>query len=749
MIPNAIQPWGRAPTPLIPKSILKEYGYLDAPQTLKETLGYHATLAELNGDIWNSIDSVNGECLAEIVDILRPHFNKFKHLYIYPDKQLPQSLETLPFSTRTKNAVIANPDKFSEPQLRFNDLISITSFGVRSAIEFACVIESVLVNASELVFSHKKIDHSENEKKAEFSKINSFFQLLSAWALGEQKLMTLSGALPVPLPEWPLEIKQIWNELENLNTSELAGEVTKCYSVSKLITQELGSLDERSLYIVNKRIFAVEHAATLEELGSKFGITRERVRQIEQKALLKLERFRSNEYLPVLRRAESLSNRIGCAVQIKHPALEDALNWAVEDIEENGSVKQLAKSLLLWLAGPYKVYQNWLLKDVGLGEHTTNTFLQCRDHRGMINENTAQEIMNNLGIKIEHHQSWLKHLLKFLRVDGGLIYFQGNILDKAYALLQYFAKPMTVEEMLEYIGSDSDRSFRQRLIDDPRFWRINKQNEFVLANTEGYDEYTGITDEIIQELELCGGQASISYLVEKLSRIYGVKENSIVAYLNTPMFTKDENGNVRVRDTEDIIDIKTDISKSAACYLLNDDAWCWRIKIDKDALRGSGRVIPNAFAMKLGCNLGKKISVPTEFGEITLSWPLTSTTGAYIGSLRQVLDYHGVAIGDYLFLNATSPYVTFSCLKQDKLNIEDSNLVKLALLLGATNCDTENEALFKIATALDIKQTSKETILTEASQKLTSKGEIDLCQLIQKPKLSVDDYINDMGRLFR
>ncbi len=749
MIPKAIQPWGRAPTPLIPRSIAEEFGYLDAPQTIKEILGNDATLAELNGSLWDYVDSVSGECLAELIDILKTKFNSFKHLRIYSGEHLPQSIETLPFSTRTKNAVIAYPNKFAESELKFIDVMSISSFGVRSVIEFACVVESATDNS--VWHDQNPIEHDriEDEESVEFSKIKSMFQVIAAWALGEQKLDSFAGALPEPLPEWPDEIKNIWTELNNIRTNQLAGDTIKHYSVPGLVTQELGNMDEILLGIAKERIFPVEHVATLEELGCKFNITRERVRQLEKKALSKLERFKINEYLPVLRRAKSLSDKLGTAVPMRHSALEDALNWSVEDFQNDSPEKQLARSLLFWLGGPYHVHRTWLLRNKGLPAQTIDAFLDRRDQRGVIAHDVAREIMSNLGIKLENHQAWLEHLQIFLSVEEGLIHFQGSILDKANALLKYFARPMTVEEMLKYTGSASVRSVRQRLIDDSRFWRVNRQNEFVLAGTEGYDEYTGITDEIIQELEICGGQAPFSHLVEKLSRIYGVKENSVIAYLNTPMFIKDENDIVRVRDDEDGINIVTDITKSSACYLLEQGTWCWRVKIDKDALRGSGRLVPNAFAQQLGCDIGDKVEVPTELGKITLSWPLTSTTGAYIGSLRQALDYYEANTGDYLFIRATTPNVTFSLLKQEQLNAVNSDLVKLALLLGNIRCAKEDEAIFVIAKALDVNQDSKETILTEARQKLNSRGETDLSQFIQKPKLSVDDYINDMGRLFK
>ena len=731
MIIKAIRPWGQAPTPLIPKSIIEEFGDLEAPKTIKKILGTNTKIADLDENIWNYVDSVSGECLTEIVYILNLRYNNFKHLHIYSNKKLFQPLESLPFSTRTKNVVMRYPDKFLDPQLKFDDIISISSMGVRSAIEFACVIESA-INLTLVAMGVSQNNQPENRGLVEFFKINSVFQVIAAWAFGEQKQNSFANALPEPLPEWPDEIKKTWIKLSNIKTKQLAGEAVKQYSVPELVMQGLGNMDQRLLHIAKERIFAVDQVTTLEELGHKLEITRERVRQLEKKAVSEFERFKTNKYLPVLRRSQSLANKLGTTVPVGHSTLEDALNWVVEDFSE----KRLAKLLLLWLAGPYRICQNqdWILSDKELEEKTITAFLECRDKRGTIREDVAHDIMSGLGINAEYHLAWVEHLQIFLKVEEDYIHFQGGILDKAHTLLQYFVRPMIVEEMLEYIGGNSVRSVRsarQRLIDDNRFWRVNKQNEFVLAGTEGYDEYTGIIDEIIQQLELCGGQAPISHLVEKLSSIYGVKKSSIIAYLNTPRFTKDENGIIRIRDVEDGINIKTDITKAAACYFSDEGIWCWRKKIDKDTVRGSGCLIPNAFAQHLGCDIGNKIKVSTEFGLITLSWQLTSTTGAYIGSLRQVINCHGADLGDYLFIKATKPDVTFILLEQEQVESAHSNLVKLALLLGRVECQTEDEAVFEIATALGINQTTDEVTLTEARRKLMSKGETDLVQLIQ------------------
>jgi len=467
-----------------------------------------------------------------------------------------------------------------------------------------------------------------NEKSAELSKINSLFQIISAWALGEKDLESLGGALPAPLPEWPEEIKKIWKELNNIETKELAGNLVNDYSVPTLVARELDNLDERALYVAEERILTTRHSVTLEELGNKLGVTRERVRQLEQKAIQKLKRFKEEEYLPVFRRARLLHNQLGSAVPMNDSSIEDALMWAVEDFDEYLAERTIAKKLLLWRAGPYNIHRNWLLSDKKLPTKTITKFLECQDQRGIITLEAAHKAMNGLGIKTKYHRAWIDHLGKFLQLDEGLISFDGNALDKSISLLRYSCRPMTAEEILEYISSDSSvniRYLRDRLISDLRFWRINRQGEFVLAGTEGYDEYTGIIDEIVQELELCGGQASVTHLVEKISSTYGVKETSVLLYLNAPMFIKDKNEIVRVRNIEKGFNITTkDLTKSKACYFSDKGTWCFRIKIDTGAMRGSGRTIPNAFASQIGCSVGKKIEVPTELGQIIFSWPITS-----------------------------------------------------------------------------------------------------------------------------
>ena len=751
MILKTVQPWGKAPTPLLPKSILQVLGLIEAPNSVKDILGKQAILADLESVIWRHIDSVNKTCLAEIVDLVRRQVNSVGQVVIYSGQTLSQPIKTLPFSTRTRNVVLADASKLCVSYLKFQDILFVRSIGIRSAIEFSCLIEAAILDKTETAFDRNLQPKKIREEPAEFfpKEINSVFQFISAWAHGEKNLECLSYALPEPLPEWPEEIKVLWSDIGKISSKELSGNLIKNYSVPNLVSLCLVQIEERLIDIAINRIFAVSCAVTLEDLGKRLGVTRERVRQIEKKVHSALnETFLDKKFMPVKRRAESLRKRLGNAVLAEQQFFQDSLDWVVSDFNEEQFDKKISAELLLWLAGPYRLSKRWLLTDRNLPKKTIDAFLKLSDQRGFIERETAGRVLNDLGVIQRYHEIWTKDVGEFLPIDNGFIHFRGGMLDKAKALLRYYDRPMNAEEMMRFIGSGSIRSFRQRLIEDSDFWRINKQNEFVLADTEGYDEYTGITDEIIQEIELCGGQAHATHLIEKISRVYGVKEISILAYLNTPMFIKDEDGVVRVFDTENSVDISTDIDKSQACYFSSDEIWIWRIKIDEDIMRGSGRSIPNAFAKKLGCEAGEKIDLLTEFGTITLNWKLTSTTGAAIGSFRSVLRHFAINLGDYLFIKANKPNATFTFLKQEQVDAENLNLIKLALLLGCIHCSTEEEAIVGIATALGIDRETRNAVLTEARQKLVSKGETDIAELIQQPKLSVDEYLSEMSRLF-
>jgi RNA polymerase primary sigma factor len=64
------------------------------------------------------------------------------------------------------------------------------------------------------------------------------------------------------------------------------------------LNQVLGTLTQRERKIMELRFgLKDEHPRTLEEVGAKFGLTRERIRQIEARTLAKLKSIRDAQGL--------------------------------------------------------------------------------------------------------------------------------------------------------------------------------------------------------------------------------------------------------------------------------------------------------------------------------------------------------------------------------------------------------------------------------------------------------------------
>ena len=638
------------------------------------------------------------------------------------------------------------------------DLLRTRHLGKKSLKEINDFLASIglsLGMRNKYLLSKNKIeDETKNHSEFTVSKskprvsilpqVSEFFITLGAWAAGEQHLETIEKALPTANEDWPSEIRHMWEKICQLDTHVLGKHLVHRYDVPLLMSHWLDGLSDRNKDILATRIITVDKTDTLEIIAKRHGLTRERVRQIEAKTVSKLKIIlHSTKYSPIKRRATKLRECLGNAVPVADVAVTDGLNWVVNDFDGNAQI-ELIKKLFLWLAGPYKRKQDWLITNNNLMKESIERLLDQQTDNSLIPTMAVDQVLREIGIQEIHYDAWIDHLKNFRRVPGGLLHFTGSVLDKAEQLLRYDNRPTTVEELIEIIGKSSVRSVRQRMINDPRFWRINRQNQFVLAGTEGYDEYTGIADEIIQELQACGGSATVQHLIEKISKTYGVQPNSVNAYLNTPLFIRTDSGLVRVREGEEIT-IRTNISNSANCYQIGGQ-WAWRVKVDDQLLRGSGRLCPNAFAQVVGCSIGNKIKLQSRYGPVTISWQRDSVAGAGIGSIRQALQKLNATNGDFIFIIANGKFIDFQILHKEILDNDENQLRKLARLVGVLEIeDSEDEILGAILTAIGVNKQCDNKLQQHVKDTLISRGEGDLADLIKLPKLSVDEYLNRIG----
>ncbi len=81
------------------------------------------------------------------------------------------------------------------------------------------------------------------------------------------------------------------------NNAPLADNELVEESLRSEIQNALNALNERERNVVEAAYGINQHELTLEEIGSKFGLTRERVRQIKEKAIRKLRNSKANKFL--------------------------------------------------------------------------------------------------------------------------------------------------------------------------------------------------------------------------------------------------------------------------------------------------------------------------------------------------------------------------------------------------------------------------------------------------------------------
>ena len=90
------------------------------------------------------------------------------------------------------------------------------------------------------------------------------------------------------------EDRQLGDFIED-DDADLPVEAVSEIMQNEQLARVLGTLTQRERKVIELRFgLNDEHPRTLEEVGQKFGVTRERIRQIEAKTLAKLQGYRDS-----------------------------------------------------------------------------------------------------------------------------------------------------------------------------------------------------------------------------------------------------------------------------------------------------------------------------------------------------------------------------------------------------------------------------------------------------------------------
>lgn len=172
--------------------------------------------------------------------------------------------------------------------------ISYAVWWIRQSILQALAEQSRIVRLPlNKVGSLNKINRAFSELEQEFEREPSAEELASVLEIATEEVETTLGVaarhVSMDAPFVDGEDNSLLDVLENNTTPGTDDDLNYTQSLRREIERSLGTLTERQCDVIKLYFgIGVEHPMSLEDIGDKFGLTRERVRQIKDKAINKL-----------------------------------------------------------------------------------------------------------------------------------------------------------------------------------------------------------------------------------------------------------------------------------------------------------------------------------------------------------------------------------------------------------------------------------------------------------------------------
>ena len=515
----------------------------------------------------------------------------------------------------------------------------------RSAFEKAvCETARQALRAAFLHFdSHE--EHStdididkEREVVCSVSALGDLLREFASWARAETNAQTIGDAIShVILGTGNVEE---WQAIAEFSLNQAGYMPNHPYTI---LESWVNQLPKRERHIFDTRIARLDATTSLQDLGEFFGVTRERVRQLEGKLRTKLTEFVGGEEgKPIRWRAKTVRQMIGVAsppgdqIDSATGEIHHAFSTQIEDLLSPLPGQTDFREVVLKLAGPYELINGWLVLKSAVASDPTRRIREMTDSVGYIDHEQATNELNKWGLNPCLHEKWLVRDNRIRNLNGRLVRWEGSIGDKLVIALAEIGRPATIDDLLEYTQENRAKSSAANaLSNDTRAVRVNRK-EWALVSW-GLSEYSSIAISIRNVLRRQKQPVLVEDIVAFLSKDMGMKENSIRAYCQAPMFII-ENGAVRLRRDDERYEYdKVSLQKAKGVFALGPRRASLLIEVDSELLRGSGRLLTYAAGSVLGVAPNQSLTFTSRDGDaVTVTFPETSLIGPLIGSLRSL-----------------------------------------------------------------------------------------------------------------
>ncbi len=434
----------------------------------------------------------------------------------------------------------------------------------------------------------------------------------------------------------PKRIERFLDQVRAAVRTAAVAAATPPLSIAEACSELLNSFDARDRAILERRVLPVEGAApTLAELGEEFGLTRERVRQREVRAIARIDALLSeSRFLPLVERAEVVRSAVGAFAP---------LDEAPDDVRPDPT--SLVDEIIAHIAGPYRIVDGWIGRR-GLGSPESvvlDAFRRIEDHGIAMTEALRGELES-----MEIHPSLLERLLtnteRLRPVEDFVVDWTVPLDEKAVAALRIAGRPMTTDEIVAVVQPINQVSLTNQLSTNDQILRVGR-GRWALADW-GLDSYQGIVPAMVDRL--VDGPRSIDELAQEIADEYGVSPASVRIHSSLHPAFVSEHGMVRLRGSHEPYTPRATLETSPGCAIDQQGQWSYRMTIDHDVVRGSGKHLPEAFAAHIGAVPLETVSLESDFGQFRVRWDQAPG----ISSLRRLVQKLGGELGDTLVITA-------------------------------------------------------------------------------------------------
>jgi hypothetical protein len=413
--------------------------------------------------------------------------------------------------------------------------------------------------------------------------------------------------------------------------------VRQCAELEVLnhLGDHLRSLSDRSRQIVIERNLSLEPSPTLDALGQRFGVTRERIRQVSTKEIdtitecygAQLQELSSSVLAPLRKKL------------VPTARLLDALRSLIDSSDESTpAIIALLNSESSWT---HEHGWSFTTSQTGLLAASVDALLENADGYGSVAVDDVQHYLLDHFLRPDDLEAYVSEQLGWV-VVGNRWSLRGSKRNRVATALRAIGRPATKGEIATAAGIKEAGQISSILGTIPDVVRADKDRWAFAGWVD--DPYDGIVREIEQRIDEYGGAAPLAILLDEIPSQFGVSESSVRTYIATDAFVA-ERGLVR-RNTEEY-EAREPSRQSNAVYV--DGSWGQRVHVHDRHFLGYSIAVSFDVAFANGIRPGDNLLLPVvgrdDYASVIWQRHNPSRT-IHVGRLSHALTDIGCSVGD-------------------------------------------------------------------------------------------------------